>query len=87
MQRITLLSIFSVLLLDVAIGKPEDQKPQGRIYGGYQEDIDKAPYMAQVIVFHQKPVPGQAAAAEDCGGSILRTNLILTAAHCQFQQN
>lgn len=54
----------------------------GRIYGGYPIDITQAPYMAQVQYLVQYLADGRVLLS-DCGGSILRKNLILTAAHCK----
>lgn len=76
MQRRILQSILLITALESALCQ------QGRIYGGYQQDITKAPFMAQVMVVHEKPVPGVPLESEQCGGSILKTNLIITAGHC-----
>lgn len=55
-----------------------------RIYGGYQVDITKAPYMAFVALIIEKYADGTAK-SYDCGGTILRENLILTAGHCELK--
>ena len=55
----------------------------GRIYGGYPHDITKAPYMVHIDVFITRLKGG--VKMIDCGGTILRTNLILTAGHCEFK--
>ncbi|XP_037029861.1 trypsin 3A1-like [Bradysia coprophila] len=54
---------------------------EGRIYGGYQVDITKAPWMVYIGIFFKKPSNSKALYTF-CSGSILRPNLILTAAHC-----
>lgn len=53
-----------------------------RIYGGYPIDITDANYMASIIILIQQFSNGTTKVHE-CGGSILRRNLILTAAHCK----
>lgn len=53
-----------------------------RIYGGYKVDITEAPYMASIIIVIEKLANGTTMVHE-CSGSILRRNLILTAAHCE----
>lgn len=73
---------FSVLLLTLMF---ESAFSEGRIYGGYQINITKAPYMAHVITARNEVIPGQSLEVENCGGSILRRNLILTAGHCECE--
>jgi secreted trypsin-like serine protease len=53
-----------------------------RIYGGYQIDISEAPYIVHVTYVNQI-FPNGSATTLNCGGSILRKNLILTAGHCE----
>lgn len=53
-----------------------------KIYGGERVDITKAPYMASIIILIETYENGTSKVYE-CGGSILRRNLILTAAHCK----
>lgn len=53
-----------------------------RIYGGYRIDIKDAPYMASITILIEQFHNGTSKVLE-CGGSILRPNLILTAAHCE----
>lgn len=81
MQCVILLSILSILLSHTTFG---EQDGQGRIYGGYQIDIQKAPYMAQLYAIKGEYVPGQPTETGQCGGSIMKSNLILTAGHCQL---
>lgn len=55
-----------------------------RIYGGTKIDITEAPYMVHVAVVQEKYDNGTAK-IYSCGGTILRKNLILTAAHCKLK--
>ncbi|XP_037038696.1 trypsin 3A1-like [Bradysia coprophila] len=82
MYRIILLSIVSILSSETTFGQDEPKGPEGRIYGGYRTDIQDAAYMAQVYRVDGVPIPGKPVKAEQCGGSILKPNLILTAGHC-----
>jgi secreted trypsin-like serine protease len=52
-----------------------------KIYGGYQIDITQAPYMVHITYIREIFANGSGITA-NCGGSILRKNLILTAGHC-----
>lgn len=54
-----------------------------RIYGGYKIDITQAPYMVTVAVALETYADGSTK-VYNCGGTILRTNLILSAGHCKF---
>lgn len=53
-----------------------------RIYGGYKIDITEAPYIVAITIIVEL-FPNGSASVFECGGSILRRNLILTAAHCK----
>lgn len=72
------------LLIVVAIYQVFDSVDgSGRIYGGYSIDITQAPYMAHVQ-YTVEYLPNNRVLLSDCGGSILRKNLILTAGHCKI---
>lgn len=73
MQAFLLIFIFHQIF-DLVLGG-------GRIYGGYPIDITQAPYMAHVQ-YTVEYLPNNRVLLSDCGGSILRKNLILTAGHC-----
>lgn len=57
---------------------------QQRVYGGYQIDITRAPYMVSLAVVLERLPNGQAK-VYSCGGTILRKHLILTAGHCKLE--
>ncbi|XP_037030355.1 trypsin-like [Bradysia coprophila] len=57
-----------------------------RIYGGYRVDITEAPYMVSIIILIETYNNGTSKVHE-CGGSILKQNLILTAAHCNVDES
>lgn len=75
--NIIFLTILISLLVDSALAG-------GRIYGGEKVDIMDAPYMASVVIVLKRN-PDGSSATYDCGGSILRKNLILTAGHCELK--
>lgn len=60
----------------------DDAHGDGRIYGGYSIDITDAPYMVHVQ-YIKEYLPNNRAVFSNCGGTILRKNLILTAGHCK----
>lgn len=69
----------SVLILNWLHGYVNSDE---RIHGGYRIDIKKAPYMVHVAVVLET-LPDGGSSTYNCGGTILRKNLILTAAHCE----
>ncbi|XP_070507822.1 transmembrane protease serine 9-like [Chironomus tepperi] len=56
---------------------PEVQRGEGRIVGGVDTDISRIPH--QVVLYFRRSFT--------CGGSILNTNTILSAAHCTFRRD
>lgn len=75
-RKLFLLSLFVIVLLHGLVQCDE------RIYGGERIDITQAPYMASIVILIESYENGTSKVHE-CGGSILRRNLILTAAHCE----
>lgn len=61
--------------------KPVDADDQ-KIYGGYPIEISQAPYMVHITYAYEIFSNGSAK-TYNCGGTILRKNLILTAGHCE----
>lgn len=70
-----LVTVFLIILLHSLVDSDE------RIYGGYRIDITEAPYMVSITILVETFENGTSLVNE-CGGTILRLNLILTAAHC-----
>lgn len=71
-----LATVFLIVLLHGSVDSDQ------RIYGGYKIDVTQAPYMVAIVILVERHVNGSNKVHE-CGGSILRRNLILTAAHCK----
>lgn len=71
-------SVLFILILKSALGR------QGRIYGGKQIDIKDVPYMAELFVSDDPIEPGKPLNGEGCGASIIRTNLLISAGHCEL---
>uniref|UniRef100_A0A1B0EZ70 Uncharacterized protein n=1 Tax=Phlebotomus papatasi TaxID=29031 RepID=A0A1B0EZ70_PHLPP len=65
--------IINVLLVTVLGSKfNDDLKPQTRIVGGQETNIEKFPY--QISLEYNKK--------HTCGGAIISRNYVITAAHC-----
>jgi secreted trypsin-like serine protease len=72
---LALIPFFLLFCFDSASGK-------GRIYGGYPINITDAPYMVHVVIARSQNPDGTTNVYE-CGGTILKKNIILTAGHCK----
>ncbi|KAJ6648822.1 Trypsin 3A1 [Pseudolycoriella hygida] len=78
-SKLFLISLSFTILCDLA------DSNNGRIYGGNEIDITEAPYIVSITIVIEELDNGTTIVHE-CGGSILRTNLILTAAHCNVDE-
>ena len=59
----------------------EIQAPRKRVWGGHSADIKDNPWMVQVITYVSKNKRGV------CGGTILNSRWVMTAAHCLVNKN
>lgn len=83
MKSIILLSFFVVTVLSLPSKSIDDgEGKQGRIVSGENASPHQAPYMVSVQAFRS----ALNAYSHTCGGSILSSNFILTAAHCITEQ-
>lgn len=60
----------------------ETSAEEEKIHGGHPINITDAPYMVHISYVSRKYQNGSMLTHE-CGGTILRKNLILTAGHCK----
>lgn len=74
-EKLFLVTLFLIILLHGLVDSDQ------RIYGGYRIDITDAPYMVSITILIERLDNGTTIVHE-CSGTILRKNLILTAAHC-----
>lgn len=72
-------TVFITMLLHASVNSDQ------RIYGGYKIDVTQAPYMVGIVI-DIKQYSNGLSKVHECGGTILRTNLILTAAHCEMKR-
>lgn len=81
--KLFLVAVFLTVLLGCVVSEHQiEDDGDARIFGGFKIDISSAPYMAGIYVVTKKFSNGTTSGIT-CGGSILRMNLILTAAHCE----
>lgn len=73
--KLFLLTILLIVLLNGLV----ESGP--RIYGGYRIDITEQPCVVSIVILIEMFSNGTSL-VHQCTGSILRRNLILTAAHC-----
>jgi secreted trypsin-like serine protease len=78
--RVALLACLVLVLLTTAAAA-RAQSPQPRVVGGSVTTIDQYPWQA-AVVFDPSKVGGNAHQRQFCGGSLLTTYIVITAAHC-----
>lgn len=67
--------LFVGVVAATVLGGPADPlHTNGRIVGGVEWEITKAPYIVSVRIFNNN--------YHSCGGSIVAKNFVVTAAHC-----
>ena len=80
-----LLSCLILVLLAIAPAASA-QSPEPRVVGGSQATIEHYPWQAAVVVDRAKDV-GNAHQRQFCGGSLITTSIVLTAAHCVYDSD
>jgi hypothetical protein len=80
-----LLSCLILMLLAIAPAASA-QSPEPRVVGGSQTTIEHYPWQAAVVVDRAKD-GGNAHQRQFCGGSLITTSIVLTAAHCVYDSD
>ena len=80
-----LLSCLILVLLAIAPAASA-QSPEPRVVGGSQATIEHYPWQAAVVVDRAKD-GGNAHQRQFCGGSLITTSIVLTAAHCVYDSD
>jgi trypsin len=82
MRRIRLAVLAGLALaLVTVVPAAHAQSPEPRVVGGTQTTIDEYPWQA-AVVFDPSKAAGNAHDRQFCGGSVVTTYIVLTAAHC-----
>src|SRR6476619_2007928 len=71
------------LLVPASAGAQSDGSVQPRIVGGHDASISQYPWQA-AVVFSPSKASGTAYDRQFCGGSLLTSRIVITAAHCVF---
>jgi secreted trypsin-like serine protease len=71
------------VLLPAQAAAQSDGSTQPRIVGGSQTTIDRYPWQA-AVVFSPAKRSGNAHDRQFCGGSVITTRIVITAAHCVY---
>ena len=71
------------LLVPATASAQSDGSVQPRIVGGQQVSISQYPWQA-AVVFSPSKVGGNAHERQFCGGSLVTSRIVITAAHCVF---
>ncbi|CAD7089404.1 unnamed protein product [Hermetia illucens] len=74
MFRVLLITTFAAGILGASIPWGVVPIPDGRIIGGEETTIEKYPYQVSIRYI----------GSHRCGASVLKTNVVLTAAHCVY---
>ena len=80
-----LLSCLILMLLAIAPAASA-RSPEPRVVGGSQTTIEHYPWQAAVVVDRAKDA-GNAHQRQFCGGSLITTSIVLTAAHCVYDSD
>jgi secreted trypsin-like serine protease len=78
--RVALVACLVLALLTV-VPSANAQSPEPRVVGGSPTTIDQYPWQA-AVVFDPSKAAGNAHDRQFCGGSVVTTYIVLTAAHC-----
>jgi len=81
LQGLALLAGLAVLALIAPTGAAADAQP--RIVGGTTASISQFPWQA-AVVFSPSKASGNAHQRQFCGGSLLTSRIVMTAAHCVY---
>jgi trypsin len=81
--RVALLSLFAVAALALAAAPASADERDPRIVGGNVTTIAQHPWQA-ALVFDGTQFPGNDFQRQFCGGSLITSRIVLTAAHCVF---
>jgi len=82
-RLIVLGALAAVALLVPAASAQSEGSPQPRIVGGSQASISQFPWQA-AVTWSPGKVSGTAHDRQFCGGSLLTSRIVITAAHCVF---
>ena len=82
-RLILLASALAVLTVAMPASAQGDGSVQPRIVGGTTASISQYPWQA-AVVFSPAKLSGNAHARQFCGGSVITTRIVITAAHCVY---
>jgi len=79
-MKLLLLTI--VLYTTVLLANSRDISPLTRVVGGHNAGVGLAPWQIHMVFPVSKPNATGYLNAEQCGGSLLNKDWVITAAHC-----